>query len=79
MTRTWLVVLLSALAILLNFAAALAGFVLARWGVITHNRWFKALPVAVALALIAMVCIAAVTALGDTTSSSFSEITSMLE
>ena len=34
---------------------------------------------ALLLALIAMVCIAAVTALGDTTSSSFSEITSMLE
>ncbi|MDW3217481.1 MAG: Flp family type IVb pilin [Acidimicrobiales bacterium] len=34
---------------------------------------------ALLLALIAMVCIAAVTALGGTTSESFSEVTSMLE
>ena len=33
---------------------------------------------ALLLALIAMVCIAAVTALGSTTSGSFSEVTSML-
>lgn len=46
---------LSALAILLNFAAAFAGFILARWGVITHNIWFKALPMTVAIALIATV------------------------
>jgi pilus assembly protein Flp/PilA len=34
---------------------------------------------ALLLALIAMVCIAAVTALGDTTSTSFSEATSLLD
>lgn len=45
----------------------------------SDDRGASLVEYALLLALIAMVCIAAVTALGGTTSGSFSEVTSMLE
>lgn len=45
---------------------------------IDDDRGASLVEYALLLALLAMVCIAAVTALGGTTSSSFSEVTSML-
>ena len=44
----------------------------------SDDRGASLVEYALMLALIAMVCIAAVSALGDTTSGSFSEVTSML-
>ncbi len=47
-------------------------------GLLQNDRGASLVEYALLLALIAMVCIAAVTALGDTTSTSFSEATSQL-
>ncbi len=50
---------LSALAVLLNFGAALLGYSLARLGVLTGRAWLWSLPLAVGSAVIAYVAFAA--------------------
>lgn len=61
-------------------ASTLLQFLVSRIDVsrVDDDRGASLVEYALLLALLAMVCIAAVTALGGTTSSSFSEVTSML-
>ena len=49
---------LSALAILLNFGAALLGYAVARVGVVARQAWLSTLPLAIAAALVVYVSVA---------------------